>query len=121
MPGEAGRRAQSAGAGGPSQTVVSQAFAMSGAGLVPFRGRTRRRWSAGASRISHGLAADAIDALQAGSGWCSSIHEAPNRSRTIANRLANGVRSIFMNTSPPSVSAAYTRSASPSVSKPSVR
>ncbi len=106
MPGDGARRVQAAGGGGLPQTVVSQAFAMPSRALLPCRGRTRRRWSAGRARISHGFAADAIDALQAGSGWCSSIHEAPNRSRTIAKRLANGVRSIFMNTSPPSVSAA---------------
>ena len=33
-----------------------------------------------------------------------SIHEVPNRSRNIAKRLANGVVSIFMKISPPSVS-----------------
>ena len=35
---------------------------------------------------------------------CSSIHDVPNRSRSIANRFANGVCSSFMKTSPPSVS-----------------
>lgn len=35
---------------------------------------------------------------------CSSIHDVPNRSRSIANRFANGVFSSFMKISPPSVS-----------------
>ena len=43
---------------------------------------------------------------QADRGWCSSIHEVPNRSRSMAKRLANGVFSIFMKISPPFESSA---------------
>src|SRR4029453_160332 len=49
-------------------------------------------------------------------GGDNSIHDVPKRSRSIANRSAKNVWSIFMKISPPSASSAYTRSTSAALS-----
>lgn len=54
-------------------------------------------------------------------GWWRSIQFAPNRSRSIAKRFANGVCCNSMNTSPPPANSLYTRSASASASAKIVR
>jgi hypothetical protein len=108
----------------------------SGAGAIPRSGLFRPL--AHLLRDSHAVLSLRAERASIGFGWpdfvahrpltgdyrpgcsCRSIHDVPNRSRSIANRDAKNVSSIFMKTCPPSASSAYTRSASAAVSSVSV-
>lgn len=59
------------------------------------------RWMPVCKRVGLELV---VGSIHCSCGCCSNIQDAPNRSRNIAKRFANGVFSSFMKISPPSVS-----------------